>query len=183
VSLARDAFLVGSCLSWIAAGFIWHSLWRTNETLAFKIFLSAVALLPFVGPFLFYFFLMPPRIPTYLQQSRANYYGTMYPVEPWHPRWQRRLEQKRTVTKPPVRRWRPIQHAALGIALVVLIQYWLTAIYHYRQGDAWAYFNAWGLPVGTFLLLAVLLASSVVWLTLASTVWIWPALKNLLRHK
>lgn len=57
------AFYLGLIVCYAATVWCWLRVWRSHDLLFFKIALTVIAAVPFVGPFLYFFVDMPPRRP------------------------------------------------------------------------------------------------------------------------
>lgn len=168
--------LIIAGLAWIFSAVLVWSLWKSREPLWFKLLGTLAAAIPFFGPFLFSFFSMPSRLPHHLRQTmnhhgtggrslgfgsdRFNYDPVVHSTNSGKPKREcRRL----------LRSWEKI---GLAIAFIFLVVYWTKVFHYYISGDAWGHSNYWGQPVGTFLLIAVLLVGSVAFVAILWRYWL-----------
>jgi hypothetical protein len=168
--------LIIAGVAWMLSAILVWGLWKSQEPLWFKLLGTLVAAIPFFGPFLFAFFSMPSRLPIHLRQT-MNHHGTggrflglgsdrfnYDPVVHSSGNDKPKRERLRSLTK-----WETI---GLTIAFIFLVVYWTKAFHYYVSGNAWGHSNYWGQPVGTFLLIAVLLAGSVAFVAILWRYWL-----------
>lgn len=173
--------LIVAVLAWaVSAVLVWF-LWKSQEPLWFKIVGTLMAAIPFFGPFLYSFVRMPPRAPAHLRatmnhhgrggrfigfgSNRFNYDPVVESAdseEAGGPQGNR--QSRRSLTN-----WEKV---GLIVAFIFLLIYWTKALHYLASGNAWGHSNYWGQPVGTFLLVAVLLAGSVAFIAALWRYWL-----------
>lgn len=99
--LALTKFQLALCLSEAVSAWLLYLLWRSREHRVLKALLTAVALVPFLGPlFVFWIGIMPNRQDPVFQ-DRSRYRADVYE------RWRHVFETKDPVRK--FRRWRELR--------------------------------------------------------------------------
>ncbi len=164
---------VVAVLTWAFAGRLWFTIWRSHEGVIFKVCMSIVVLIPFAGPFFYFFFRMPPPAPADLQQGHMNHYGQSMPLGNDY--------STMGSSEPPSggkRRVASMGRAAVILGTLLLVLLWPRALLLVRDGDPWGYRNAFGQRVGTISLLAVLTAGSVAYLIGVWKLWLRPRFKS-----
>ena len=175
--------LIVVSLAWVFSVAIIFSLWKSEESFWFKIVGSIAAALPVFGPFLYHFIKMPPRLPTHLRAT-MNHHGrggrfigfgserfNYDPVvdQTWSKTPDKTEVQRQRHTRRSLTGWEKV---GLAVAFVFLLIYWEKALHYLTAGDAWGHSNYWGHPVGTYLLIAVLLTGSVAFISIVWRFWI-----------
>jgi hypothetical protein len=55
---------------------------------------------------------------------------------------------------------------AFVVGAVFLLMHWILAVGYIVEGNAMGHFNYWGAPVGTYLILSIVLVGTIVWVLL-----------------
>ena len=166
-------FGVVAVLTWALAGRLWFTIWGSSEGRIFKVCMSVVVLIPYVGPFFYFFFRMPPPAPAHLQQGRMNHYGQLTPLGNDY------STMSSASPTPGVGRQTALTgRVALIFGAIFLVLLWPRAILLVREGSPWGYRNPFGLQVGTISLLAVLTAGSVAYVIGVWKLLIQPRIKK-----
>jgi hypothetical protein len=159
-------FGIVAVLTWMLAGRLWLTIWRNPEGVIFKNCMSVIVLIPYVGPFLYFFFRMPPPAPADLQQGRMNHNGRSQPLGNDYA-----TLPSSGLSSGGRRQTASFVRTALILGTLLLMLLWPRAILLVLNDDPWGYRNAVGQRVGTISLLAVLVAGSV-----ACSIGVWRVL-------
>src|SRR5512139_2230020 len=166
--------VIAACVSWaVSAGLVW-SLWKSKESVWFKIVGTLTAAIPLFGPLLYAFVQMPPKIPVHLRAT-MNHRGRggrfigggskQFNYDSVFDQTESKIESISTGShRRSQERLTGWQKVGLVVACIFLAIYWTQAINYLEAGNAWGHGNYWGQPVGTFLLIAVLAVASVAFL-------------------
>lgn len=172
--------LIGLC--WAISVWLALSLWKSKEPVWFKIVGTLVALIPIFGPPLYYFLEMPPRHPSKLRAT-MNHSGTggrfigfgsgrfNFDPVPDEKKSGASASPEDNTSSQPKRRLTGWEKVGLLVAFIFLTIYWTKALSYLKSENPWGHNNYWGQSVGTFLLIAMVMAGSAALIAILWRFW------------